>query len=241
MLAVALGTLLLTGQPQLQPGQPARFEQIEEEKFRAYSNLPSFRGTYVMVTLPSEGVGMRQAIEMVLSGSGRRVKVLQDGQPVVETGWTSKSRWTANHMTRQYVLEEPEGGLELKPAFKPLFVEPGRVNVQLNEMGPRFAADPNPQTSAPTLDTVDGRRLHKYVATARTPDGSSTVVFTQWFDEGTWIVRRFELEKSTSDGRSQIVGFLSEENFKAPIALADFMLPTDIAGKYQRISGSNPQ
>lgn len=215
-------------------GEPS-FAEIERLKYDAYLSHPHFRGTYVMVTLPQQGVGVRQEVVLTLSSSGRRLRVVADSTPLVESGWTARSRWTANLQGRVYTVETPERPIDLSPDYRPLPVEPGAMNVTLNEQGPRFNADPAPRVTERVSDNTDGVPTTKVTAVAENPGSRGRVTITQWFDRGTYIVRRFEIVKTTPEGQSRIVGFLTDADLRSPVPDSAFDLPSEIATQFTRV------
>ncbi|MCU0315069.1 MAG: hypothetical protein MUC92_00590 [Fimbriimonadaceae bacterium] len=238
MLTPLATLLLLTPQAESRiPSDETKltFGQIEQKKYETFSQLKRFTGRYVLATLPEEGVGERQEVFLTLGESGRKSQITLNGRLLLESARSTKNRWLVSYTDRQYVFEElDEKTLAIAP-FVPLRVQTGSINFRVDESGMRFGSDPEPTVLSRTDETLDSRKVTKIVAKADNASTRGIVDVVQWFDQGTWIVRRFEITV-TAQGkqRLKIVGTLQDANFKSEISDSAFNLPA-LANGFQRV------
>ncbi len=212
------------------------FAEIEKLKYEAFAHLKSFRGRYDVISLPKDGVGIKQEVSYVVGSVGRLIKVVVSGKLVVQMGYTAQQRWVVDYARKQYVVSKGSGA-ELPP-YAILPCDPGSVNFQVSESGVRIATDPAATIELYQPVEEDGRSLLKVVAKAVNPASGGEVLATEWFDKGTWIVRKFEI---TSQVKGQVLmslkGFLRDDVFTATSTDKDFDLPQAELGGYQRVDG----
>jgi hypothetical protein len=216
--------------------QAPSFAQLEKQKVDAFTKLTGFRGTYVMVSLPQEGVGIRQEVTLTISPDGRRTKLFAEGQDVAESAYNKKTKWTAFLYDKTYELNEPPEGFSLPPDIPPLTPKTGEMSLTLDDLGPRFATNPPPEVTAPTTENIDGKPYTRYDAKTISPSQKSQVQITQWFDPKTFIIKQFEITKTTDGRVSKIKGFLIKEDLNAKIAATEFDLPANFASTFRRIN-----
>lgn len=219
------------------PTQTLNFAQLEEKKVAALNSLTGFRGTYVMVSIPYEGVGIRQEVTLTISPDGRRTKLQVNGTVVGESAYNKKTKWTAIHQNKSYQLFEPPAGFKLPPDVDPLKAPAGQLNLTLDDLGPRFATNPDPTLTGPREETVEGKKLTRYDAKTVAEATKSQVQIIQWFDPNSFIVRRFEIIKTTDGKVSTVKGFLVNDTINTKINVSEFDLPADIARTYKRVDG----
>ena len=230
MFLAALGMVLA------QSGQEENltFEGIEKAKYEAFANMKSFSGRYDVGTLPA---GQRQSIYLKLNDKARAVRVVVDGQTVVESAWTKDKKWLINHVTAQYQNDEKKDGFPLVNPFKSLAVEKGRANFSVADMGPRFNTDPQPQIVSDTVVEESGKKLRRIESKTINSETKGEITIVQLFDEGTWITRRFSMEILADDKPViKVNGFLRDDKRDA-LQDSEFAFPNTVTGKYQRVVG----
>ncbi|MDI9636527.1 hypothetical protein QPK87_01270 [Kamptonema cortianum] len=220
------------------PQQRLTFNEIEQRKYEAFASHSGFKGKFVVITIPGEGAGTRQEVEVSITPIGKRIKVTVNGVAQMESGRTKDERWLAFHPGKVYQLKRDPGNIELNAPYKPLTVESGSLNFSVNEYGPRFATDPAPTITSQTDIEEEGRKVTRVDATATNTSTRGKVEISQVFDRGTWITRRFELVM-TKDGKQlmRIVGFLQDDNQNANLAASFFTLPSEIQSNFKRRDG----
>lgn len=230
MLSAALSLVAVGAGVQETP----TFAELEKLKYEAFSKLKSFGGRYDVGTLPA---GQRQSVYLKISETGRAVRVVVDGKTVVESAWTKDKKWLVNHMTAQYQNDEKKDGFPLVGEFKALPVEKGRANFSVADTGPRFNTDPEPKIVSDTVVEESGKKLRRIESLTSNPATKGEIKIVQLFDEGTWITRRFALEITAEDKPvMKVNGFLRDDN-RSPVAVSSFAMPTDVVGKYQKVTG----
>ncbi len=227
-MTTVLAAILLTQAPS--------FAQLEKQKVEAFGKLTGFRGTYVMVSLPQEGIGIRQEVTLTISPDGRRTKLYAEGQDVAESAYNKTVKWTAFLYDKTYELFQPEKGFLLPPDVPPLTPAAGEMSLTLDDLGPRFATNPAPEVTAPKTETIEGKALTRYDAKTISPSQKSQVQITQWFDPKTFIIKQFEITKTTDGRVSRIKGFLIKEDLNAKILATEFDLPANYATNFKRIT-----
>ncbi|MBS1712458.1 MAG: hypothetical protein JSS71_12105 [Armatimonadetes bacterium] len=215
-------------------GQAPTFEQLEQMKQDAINKLTGFKGTYVMVSIPQEGAGMRQEVTLTISPDGRRTKLYTEGLDVAESAYNKKRKWTAYLLDKAYEMDEPEGGIELPPNAPKLTPAAGEMSLTLDDLGPRFATNPSPTVTAATEDTVDGKKLTRYDAKTISPTQKSQVQITQWFEPKTFVLRQFEITKTTEGRVSRIKGYLIKDSINTKVDPSEYDLPAAYSG-FKRI------
>lgn len=218
------------------PLQAPSFEQIEVQKAEALNRLSGFRGTYVMVSLPQEGTGTRQEVTLTISPDGRRTKLHVEGQDVAESAFNKKQKWTAFLAEKAYELITPENGYPIPPVFPPLRPAPGQVALTIDDLGVRIATNPSPVVSTPVTETLNSKNVTRIDAKAINTESDTQVQITQWFDQGTYILRQFELTKTTNGRSSRIICYLVKDEINAKIAPSEFELPANFATNFRRIT-----
>lgn len=221
----------------LAPTQSLTFVQLEEKKVTALNQLTGFRGTYVMVSLPYEGIGIRQEVTLTISPEGRRTKLMVNGTVVGESAYNKKTKWTAIHGEKKYQVSEPPAGFKLPPDSDPITAATGQLNLTLDDLGPRFATNPAPTLTGPREETIEGKKLTRYDAKTVSAATNAQVQIIQWFDPNTFIVRRFEIIKTTDGKVSTVKGYLVNDTINTKINISEYDLPADIARTYRRIEG----
>lgn len=217
---------------------PLTFDQIEQKKFAAFTNLTSFTGRYDVISVPAEGAGQRQAIELIITQTSRRVKVTVNGSPLVESAWTKDQKWIANHNSRAYLLQDDPGKVELFGEYKALPVEKGRMNFIVNDLGPRFNTDPTPVIQSQTEVTEEDKVYNRIESLTTNADTQGSVKIVQFFPKGTWMPERFTVEVEAKGKKMlEVVGFLRDYSFNKPIDSSVFVLPAIVKQNYQRVSG----
>lgn len=229
MLVSFLSALVLNGGQSATPS----FGEIEKAKYEAFSAYVG-SGKYEVFTLPS---AVKQSITFSVGPLGRRVRVTNGETEVAESGWTKDTKWLVNHVTQQYSEVKAEGAIRLVEPYEALKAEKGRANFSVQDMGPRFAADPVPAVVKDEVVTVEGRKQRRIEALAKNGAGDGEIRIVQFFDEGTWITRQFSLEISAG-GKSvlRLTGHLREDKKEAP-GLGAFAFPNRVIGRYQRVNG----
>lgn len=216
-------------------GQAPTFDQLEQMKQEAINKLVGFKGTYVMVSIPQEGPGMRQEVTLTISPDGRRTKLYTEGLDVAESAYNKKRKWTAYLLDKAYEMEEPQDGITLPPSAPRLTPAVGEMSLTLDDLGPRFATNPAPNVAPATEDTVDGKKLTRYDAKTISPSQKSQVQITQWFEPKTFVLRQFEVTKTTDGRISRIKGFLVNDSINIKVNVSEFDLPAAYSG-FRRIN-----
>lgn len=234
MLLVALGAVGVMGLTGQASPAPKTFAEIEKAKYEAFSKLEKFSGHYDVVLLPAS---QRQSIYLTLDSTGRRVKVVVDGNTVVESAWTKDQKWLVNHVTAQYSLEDKPGAVTLVEPYKALKTEKGRANFAVADMGPRFNADPEPTIESDSEVTEDGKTLRRIQASSKNADTDGVVTITELFDKGTFITRRFTME-IVSKGKTiwRADGFLRDDK-KGDLGTKPFAMPNGVVGTFSKVGG----
>lgn len=227
-MTTVLAALILTQAPS--------FAQLEKQKVDAFGKLTGFKGTYVMVSIPQEGTGVRQEVTLTISPEGRRVKLYAEGLDVAESAYNKKSKWIAYILEKTYEISSPVEGFALPPDVPPLKPNPGEMSLTLDDLGPRFATNPNPEVAPSTNETIEGKTLTRFDAKTISPSQKSQVQITQWFDPKTFIIKQFEITKTTDGKVSRIKGFLIKEDLNAKIPVTEFDLPSNYANSFRRIN-----
>jgi outer membrane lipoprotein-sorting protein len=97
-----------------------------------------------------------------------------------------------------------------------------------------------PVVQSETAGTVDGKRVRTVTAVSNNATTGGQVRLVQHFDEGTWIVRRFEITVSAGGKVSAtITGFLRDDK-RGPVAFGTFQLPSEVSQKYRRVQTGSP-
>ncbi|MCB0826893.1 MAG: hypothetical protein KDC26_11950 [Armatimonadetes bacterium] len=217
---------------------PLTFDQIEQKKFEAFTKLTSFSGRYDVISVPGEGAGQRQAIELAITQASRRVKVTVNGNPLVESAWSKDQKWIANHNTRAYFLQDDPGKVELFGEYKALPVEKGRMNFIVNDLGPRFNTDPAPVIKSNGEVTEEGKTYTRIESLTTNAETQGTVKIIQFFPKGTWIPERFTVEVDAKGKKMlEVVGFLRDYSMTKPVDSSVFVLPAAVKQNYTRVSG----
>lgn len=217
-------------------GQAPSFEQLETQKIEALNKLTGFQGTYVMVSIPQEGTGIRQEVTLTISPDGRKTRLYTEGLDVAESAYTKKSKWTAYLLDKTYEVEEPENGFPLPPDVPPLKPNPGEMSLTLDDLGARFATNPSPIVSPAIEETIDGKKLTRYDAKTISSTLKSQVQITQWFEPKTFILRQFEITKTTSGKVSRIKGYLVKDTINTKINASEFDIPTKYLTSFRKIN-----
>ncbi len=209
------------------------FLEIEKAKYEAFTAYEG-SGRYEVLTLPE---ALKQTISFTVGKAGRRIKVVTDEQPVVESGWTKDYKWLVNHLTQQYQEVKKPDGIILVDPYKPLVAEQGRASFAVKDMGPQFNADPVPTILKDEVVTESGKRLRRVEAVAKSEPTKGEIRIVQFFEPGSWITQRFSLEISAS-GKSvlRITGSLKDEK-KGNMDRSLFSFPNSVIGRYQRVEG----
>lgn len=216
--------------------QAPSFEQIETQKTEAINKLTGFRGTYVMVSIPQEGTGTRQEVGLVISPDGRRTKLNVNGQDVAESAYNKKQKWTAYLTEKVYELTAPEEGYPLPPITPPLRPAEGQMSLTIDDLGVRFATNPAPVVAPAVPETLNGKKVTRYDAKALNPGSDSQVQITQWFDTGTYILRQFEITKTTKGRTSRILGYLVNDQINSAVPISEFDFPSKYANTFRKIT-----
>ncbi len=231
-MVAALLTLVST------PQAASSFEDLEQKKYKYFTQLDSFTGTYVIVTVPPDGLVVRQEVGLTATSKGRRVKISVDGVTGLESGWTIDRKWIAFHTDKAYMVKDSQGGFPLAPVYKPLPVEKGSFNFTVDETGVRFATDPPPTVAPKSSEKIDGVEYDKYTSTAQNKTTNGVVTITQHLHKDTFLVSRFEVVLTTKGKQTfKLVGFLQNFNLKATVPANAFDLPADVTTKYRRVEG----
>ena len=214
------------------------FEDVEKNKYQAFAALATFKGTFVVVSVPQEGLAVRQEVELSLGQTGRRIKISVNGVPGFESGWTQDQKWIVSHAAKSYVSKQEAKAFKVTAPYHPLSVEKGAFNFTVDEYGPRFATDPRASVVSKDKVTFEGAQLTRIVAQAVNPSSNGEVSVTQWFLPDTWYLKRFEVVL-TSKGTQllKLVGFLQDGNFKASLPESTFQLPAEVSRNYKRVEG----
>ncbi len=227
MFSMIVGSVLL--------GQKMSFSELEKTKYEAMAKTTGFQGRYDVSTLPS---GNRQSVYIWATPSSKRIRVIAGGLEVVESAWTKDRKWLVNHATRQYKDDQKPDGFAISEEYRPLSVQAGRANFSIAEMGPRFAADPEPVILKDEMVTEEGKKLRRVEAVGKNASTNSEVIIIQLFDENTYIVRRFSMEISTKGKQVfKVNGFLND-SVSGEKASVSMELPKGVVGEYQLVSGS---
>lgn len=214
------------------------FEEVEKNKYQAFAALTSFKGTYVVVSVPEQGLAVRQEVQLTLGEKGRRIKISVDGNAGLESGWTQDQKWLVSHPNKTYVFKQESKGFKVTNPYHALGVDKGSFNFTVDEYGPRFATDPAAKVTAKQKATLDGAQTVKVDAQAVNAAGNGEVTVTQWFLPDSWYLKRFEVVL-TSKGKEllKIVGFLQDANFKASLPESQFQLPAEVGRNYKKVEG----
>jgi hypothetical protein len=218
--------------------QAPSFEQLEAKKVEAINKLTGFKGTYVMVSIPSEGIGIRQEVTLIISPQGRKTKLVVDATEVAESAYTAKQRWTAFHASKTYEIIAPAEGFPMPPDVPPLKPAAGQMSLTLDDLGARFATNPSPIMAEPTNETIENRKLTRYDAKTINPSTNSQVQITQWFEPTTFILRQWEIVKTTNGKVSRIKGFLVNDQINTKVEPTEFEIPRTIQATYRLIDPS---
>lgn len=214
---------------------PPDFATIERNKFEAFAQATQFQGTYQVVAAPTEGTAVRQDVELALGEAGRKIRVFLGQRLIYESAWTKDRKWVADHQRQAYTLVDAPGQIPLTEPYRALAAPANNLNFIVNDLGPRFAADPMPVVQSEAAGTVDGKRVRTVTAVSNNATTGGQVRLVQHFDEGTWIVRRFEITVSAAGKVSAtITGFLRDDK-RGPVAFGTFQLPSEVSQKYRRV------
>ncbi len=218
-------------------GQTLTFQDLEDRKLEALNNMTGFRGTYVMISIPHTGDSSRQEVTLTVSPEGRKTRLSVNGQAVAESAYNKTTKWTAILIDKVYQVVKPEGGFSIPPPAPALRPAAGEMALTLDDLGVRFATNPQPTLTAPRTEEVDGKSLARYDAKTINPETKSQVQIIQWFDPGTFILRQFEIVKTTDDKVSRVKGYLVRDTLSTKIDPAEFEIPSEVLGTYRRIDG----
>lgn len=218
-------------------GQSLSFQDLEDRKIEALNSTTGFRGTYVMVSIPSEGDATRQEVTLTISPEGRKTRLNVNGRDVAESAYTKTTKWTAILLDKVYQLNKPEGGFPVPPPVPPLRPAPGEMALTVDDLGVRFATNPAAILAAPRTEVVDGRSLTRYDAKTVNPETQTQVQIIQWFDANSFILRQFEIIKTTDDKVSRVKGYLVRDKIGTKIDSTEFDLPPEVSSGFRRIDG----
>lgn len=216
--------------------QALTFEQIEQKKYEAFSQLEGMSGSYLIVVQTSTG-SRRQKAKFWVSQEGRRLKIIVDDKALAEQGITKDQKWTVLHNSKSYSLVQREKDTPIVEKYEPLKAQDGRLNMSVTDYGPRFATDPPPTIVKTEEVKEEGKAMTRIEAVAKNAANQGMVKIVQLFDKGSYICQVFSVEVTINGKTVMQVNGLLQDQKKAPIAKDFFSFSPALASGYTKVGG----
>lgn len=228
-------TMLLTAALISQSAKPLSFQEFEKRKYETFASLRSFRGRYKIITAKSDGTAMRQDLVYQFGPKGRQMLLLINNKPFAELGWNETQVWRVSYNDKTLQSGKVEVPLNLKP-FEKLKSTAGQMNFVAGEFGIRFGFDPEPTVTGPDLEVTGDFKEDRYSITIKDDAQDSVANIRQWCDQGTFLIRRFEILVTVKGTRQLLVrGELLEDDQRAVIPPTVGQVPTELPRDFKRV------
>ncbi len=231
MINAAVAACLLVSQSKV-----LTYEDLNRHMHEAYRKLEDFRQFVVLTNAGRPGT---TTIDKRIAGERSRLAVKIDGQPVMDMGYDGGNKWLILHGARVYGTEpgkNEEFSMSFEQAGKKA-IEPGSFEISMTDAyNFRFDANPPLKILSQTPETLDGKRVLKFVSQSNKVDGTGSITLAQWMDPNRWVLVRFDLDVKSKAGSQHIVGVSKELDYAAKLSVSDFQLDLNSLRGYRAMS-----